>query len=237
MTEAEWLACTDPQKMLEFLRGKVSDRKLRLFAAGRCRLFRPDWSDRWPIREGVDAAEQLSDGLIPAGQLARFHRPEEEFMDEVYRNDLDPWAGLRSIGPECLSLLLVQAVSSPSAHAAARGVLYDDLSGYFRIWKDDHERLVEGRLLRDVFDHLFRPSTPLPPTLLAWNGGTVRRIAEGIYDERVWPEGTLDSAGLAVLADALEEAGCTDADILAHCRQPGPHVRGCWAVDAILGKS
>jgi hypothetical protein len=41
---------------------------------------------------------------------------------------------------------------------------------------------------------------------------------------------------LAVLADALEDAGCTDAEILSHCRSPGPHVRGCWVVDEILGK-
>jgi hypothetical protein len=49
-------------------------------------------------------------------------------------------------------------------------------------------------------------------------------------------EGTLDPARLTVLADALEDAGCTDADLLGHLRSPGPHVRGCWAVDLVLGK-
>jgi hypothetical protein len=50
------------------------------------------------------------------------------------------------------------------------------------------------------------------------------------------PAGTLDSARLAVLTDALEEAGCDNADLLAHLHSNGPHVRGCWVVDLILGK-
>jgi hypothetical protein len=56
------------------------------------------------------------------------------------------------------------------------------------------------------------------------------------YEERQLPEGTLDSARLAVLADTLEDAGCTHAELLGHLRGPGPHVRGCWAVDLVMGK-
>jgi hypothetical protein len=62
-------------------------------------------------------------------------------------------------------------------------------------------------------------------------------LAQAAYDQRELPSGQLDIARLAVLADAQEEAGCTDADLLNHCRQPGVHVRGCWAVDLLLGKS
>jgi hypothetical protein len=69
MTEQDWLACTDPRPMLEFLRGKASDRRLRLFAAARCRQFHPDWDDSWPIREAVEAAEQVSDGLCDERRL------------------------------------------------------------------------------------------------------------------------------------------------------------------------
>ena len=61
-------------------------------------------------------------------------------------------------------------------------------------------------------------------------------LAQAAYDERELPAGTLDTTRLAVLADALEEAGCVQADILGHLRGPGPHVRGCWAVDLLLRK-
>jgi hypothetical protein len=61
-------------------------------------------------------------------------------------------------------------------------------------------------------------------------------LAQAAYDEREQPSGRLDVARLAVLADALEDAGCDQPDLLGHLRGPGPHVRGCWAVDLLLGK-
>jgi hypothetical protein len=91
-------------------------------------------------------------------------------------------------------------------------------------------------LFRDLFRNPFHRSPRLPDNVLRWSDGTVRRIAEGIYEERRLPEGMLDAGRLAILADALLDAGCDDDDLLAHCRQPGPHVRGCWAIDLILGK-
>jgi hypothetical protein len=53
-------------------------------------------------------------------------------------------------------------------------------------------------------------------------------LARAVYDERAFDR-------LPILADALEEAGCDSAELLAHCRNSGPHVRGCWAVDAVRG--
>jgi hypothetical protein len=91
-------------------------------------------------------------------------------------------------------------------------------------------------LLRDIIGNPFRPVT-ISPAVLAWNDTTIVRLAQAAYDERHLPAGTLDNGRLAVLADALEEAGCTDADILDHLRGPGPHVRSCWPIDIILGKS
>jgi hypothetical protein len=96
---------------------------------------------------------------------------------------------------------------------------------------------IPAALLRCVFGNPFFPQTPLPPAVLAWNDGTVPRLAQAIYEDRKLPEGTLDKSRLAILADALLDARCDDDDLIAHCRQPGPHVRGCWAVDLILGKS
>jgi hypothetical protein len=87
----------------------------------------------------------------------------------------------------------------------------------------------QAALLRDVFAP-FRGRRPFPASWQSWNGRTVPSIAEAIYEERLFER-------LPILSDALEEAGCTDADILSHLRSPGPHVRGCWALDLILGKS
>jgi len=89
---------------------------------------------------------------------------------------------------------------------------------------------MQSRLLRDLFGpQLFRP-VRLNASWLAWNDGTVLKLAQGIYDERAFDR-------LAILADALEEAGCNNKDILSHLRCAGPHIRGCWPVDLILGKS
>ena len=72
---------------------------------------------------------------------------------------------------------------------------------------------------------------PLPPRDLdpAWRTTTAVQLAQGMYDSR-------DFAAMPILADALQDAGCEDADILDHCRGPGPHVRGCWVVDLVLDK-
>ncbi|QEL20518.1 hypothetical protein [Limnoglobus roseus] len=88
------------------------------------------------------------------------------------------------------------------------------------------ERRSQLAILRDIFGNPFRPVT-LPPS---WLTPTAVGLAEAIYADRV-------SDRLPILADALQDAGCEDADILAHCRGEGPHVRGCWVVDGVLGKS
>jgi hypothetical protein len=87
---------------------------------------------------------------------------------------------------------------------------------------------AQTALLREVFGNPFRP-VAVDPYWLAWNDGTVVRLAQVVYEERAFDR-------LPILADALEEAGCDNTDILSHCRQPGEHVRGCWALDLLLGK-
>jgi hypothetical protein len=91
--------------------------------------------------------------------------------------------------------------------------------------------------MRDIFGNPFRPAPAVDPAWLAWRGGVVRELARAAYENRRLPEGTLDPARLSLLADALEDARCTDAELLGHLRGPGPHVRGCWAVDLVLGRS
>jgi hypothetical protein len=100
------------------------------------------------------------------------------------------------------------------------------------------KRDEQAGILRELFGPLpFRPLPPLTPSVLQWNGGTMKRLAEAAYEHRDMPAGTLDLGRLAVLADALEEAGCQDQDILSHLRQPGQvHIRGCFVLDLLLGK-
>jgi hypothetical protein len=94
-----------------------------------------------------------------------------------------------------------------------------------------------AHLLSDVFGNPFRPAPSVDAAWLAWQDGTVAQLARAAYEDRRLPEGQLDPARLALLADALEDADCTDAELLGHLRGPGPHVRGCWALDLVLSKS
>ena len=97
---------------------------------------------------------------------------------------------------------------------------------YERMWHQAlaDENAAQADLVRDVIGNPFRREAIEPAWLLA-NDRAATRIAEG---------GTF--ADLPILADALEDAGCTNRAILDHCRGPGPHVVGCWALDLILGK-
>jgi hypothetical protein len=97
------------------------------------------------------------------------------------------------------------------------------------------EQRAVADLVREVYGNPFH-QVQLNPAWKSWNNGIVLKLAQAAYDERSLPTGHLDPARLALLADALEDAGCTDAEILGHLRGPGPHVRGCWAVDLIQEK-
>jgi hypothetical protein len=81
-------------------------------------------------------------------------------------------------------------------------------------------------ILTDIFGNPFRPVAVDP----AWLTSTVVALARGIYEERAFDR-------MPILADALQDAGCDNEDVLDHCRGPGPHVRGCWVVDMLLGKA
>jgi hypothetical protein len=124
-------------------------------------------------------------------------------------------------GDEAFGLEAVEALFYEVVSATA-----DELLGL--------ERAAQSALVRDIFTP-FRP-VAVGPAWLTRRAGAVPSLAQAAYDERDLPAGHLDPARLAVLADALDEAGCTDADVLNHLRGPGPHARGCWAVDLLLGK-
>jgi hypothetical protein len=89
----------------------------------------------------------------------------------------------------------------------------------------DQELRSQAHLLRDIFGNPFRPVAFAP----AWRTDTAVSLARQMYESR-------DFSAMPILADALQDAGCDNAEILDHCRGPGPHVRGCWVVDLVLGK-
>ncbi len=90
------------------------------------------------------------------------------------------------------------------------------------------ERRTQANLVRCIFINPFRPAPVLGPEVLAWSGGVVVKLAEAVYEERAFDR-------MAVLADALEEAGLSDAAILNHCRRDQRHARGCWVLDLLMG--
>jgi hypothetical protein len=107
---------------------------------------------------------------------------------------------------------------------------YDKLEEEIRTSATLSEKARQAALLRDVFGNPFRPPPSIDSRCLYWNDGAVLKLAHIIYDERRF-------ADLPLLADALEEAGCTNADLVAHCCQRGEHEHGCWALELLLGKA
>jgi hypothetical protein len=179
----------------------ASDRKLRLVA---CALGRSIWPRLTPLgRRAVEVAEDFADGCEPARTLLTYRARVEAAGD--YR---EPGSSLWV--PVC-------AVMECGWYAAELSV---------GCALDPRE---EAPIVRDIFGSPFRPTT-IDSAWLAWDGGTIPGIAQGIYEEAAYNR-------LPILADALEDAGCADADILDHCRGGGPHVRGCWVVDLLLGKT
>jgi hypothetical protein len=92
----------------------------------------------------------------------------------------------------------------------------------------EKEEAVQASLLRDIFCPFRSPPT-IASSWLTWSGACVCTLAKSIYDDRTFER-------VPILADGLEDAGCTDASLIGHLRGPGPHVKGCWALDAVLGK-
>jgi hypothetical protein len=218
MTEAEWFSCDDPTTMLVFLRerGRASERRLRLFAVGCCRRIWPKITHETG-RQVVEVVERFSEGQATEAELVAAW--------DAAGDDLS--AGMR-------------AARASAAAALREGWLVGSVARAAALADGEMTRAASTRvqcdLLRCIFGNPFGLLPPVPSAWLSWNNGTIPRLAEAAYNERQLPAGTLDVARLAVLADALEEAGCHDAGLLGHLWSEGPHVRGCWALDLLLQK-
>jgi hypothetical protein len=260
MTEAQWLAATDPSPLLAFLQGNVSDRKQRLFACGCCRRIWHLLSDE-RSREAVEGVERHAEGLATeeewaaacasanaAAAAATEALSEADALDGEDRLTAPAYAAAEAACSAAGSLCFVLEAPPRAANAAfsaacavgcnAEAAAYATGADGRAARRADEaalaaECVAQANLLRDLVGDPFRKLPPVALSLLTWNGGMVRRLAEAAHDNRVLPSGHLDPARLAVMADALEEAGCTEAELLGHLRGPGPHVRGCWAVDRV----
>jgi hypothetical protein len=240
MTEAEWLASDDGQEMRQCLRKqfnaarrKIGRRKLRLFACACCRQVWDAMTDE-RSRAAVEFAERLADGGADTVRLnslrndAAAAASEAGFCQES--NDYDweaPGSRAASAASGAVSKQPLECVGS---HWAIRRHLEPGDEAAYREWRAGH-REVAG-LFRDIFGNPFHLVT-IPPSHCT---PTVVSLARAAYDGRHLPSGELDPQRLAVLSDALEEAGAP-GELLEHLRGPGPHVRGCWAVDLCLGLS
>ena len=229
MTEREWNECTDPDALLHFLRdsGRASERKLRLFACACCRRIWDVFTDE-RSRKAVEASERFADRLITQKQLRAACGAAQKVALKV----------LNTGGSDAALVFAVQAaheVAKSAQTIPSRAELMTWLPGgivnrviccaeALKIPRSD-ERKQLTVLLRDVIGNPFRPATISPDERTT----RVVSLAQGIYEERAFDR-------TPILADALEEAGCTNTDLLKHCRSEGPHVRGCWAVDSLLGR-
>jgi hypothetical protein len=215
MNESQWLSGCMPLWMLEHLRPHASERKLLLFGAACARRI-------WHLLPGdrshhaVELTERYADGELS--------RPEFRRLWNLSYYDWTDWAVEEVLQGRAADLVLRVA-------DWARVVVGDALTAdgsdveALRV----HEQQAQADLLRDIFGNPFRPRPP-EPTWLRWHEGALTGWARSIYEGRQFAE-------LPILADALEDAGCDDPDLLAHCRGGGEHVRGCWVLDHLLGKT
>jgi hypothetical protein len=207
MTEAKWLRARDPHPMLDFLDERLSDRKLRLFACACCRRVWDRLSHE-RSRRAVEVAERFADGLASPQQQGARHRLAMSV----------PWADQASPEGAQAAYNCVDKDATQAAH----------MSAYVLGENSPRERRAQAALLRDIAGNPFRPVVA-SPALLAWGDGTLPKLAQPIYDERAFDR-------LPILADAVEDAGGPE-EMVSHLRSPGPHARGCWVVDLILGKA
>ena len=232
MTEKEWLKSNEPGQLLGNLGRIQSKRKRRLFGCACCRRIWPLLPDE-RCRSAVVTAEQFADGEVGSEELTRA-KVEAKASSEEDRGPIytDRWAA-----GACYCAAFANAGDAAKAwHSATSAQQMNALthrggSGGRRdsaimteVW--NQELPAQVALLRDIFGNPFRPVSLDP----AWLTSDVLALARGIYDERAFDR-------MPILADALQDAGCDNPDVLTHCRGDETHVRGCWVVDLLLGKA
>ncbi|HEY7427313.1 MAG TPA: hypothetical protein VH682_23970 [Gemmataceae bacterium] len=220
MFEARWLRCDEPEMMLRYILGKTGDRKFRLFACACVRRIWPLLRDE-RSRLAVHRAERYADHPGGLSQLRQV-RTEARSAGQLLRGPGDGWRDY----PATLAARAAEATVEDTGWDVARKAAQYAAQAIADSAPEEHRAQCD--LLRDAFGNPFHPIA-LNPAWLRWHDGCVVSMARAIYEEWRFEE-------MPILADALEEAGCDDEEILWHCREEPEHARGCWLLDAILGK-
>ena len=222
MTEKEWKKSARPWPMFEYLGQRASDRKLRLYVCACCQRVSHLTSDKRfarLLRTLEKVAEDRVKDTTRQRALAQSHNAKRSAPDNTHA---------------CLFNAIEIALTSPidrvfidpgeptrSAIYHAGGQSTDAAQA------TNAETARHATFIRDIFGNPFRPVAFSP----SWRTDTAVSLARQMYDSR-------EFGAMPILADALQDAGCDNDDILAHCRDPQQtHVRGCWVVDLVLGKS
>jgi hypothetical protein len=227
MTEAEWLASSDPEqttcwhpeRMLLFAGDRVGERTLRLFVCACCREL--IWHLLLEGSQGViEVVERYADGRASGEELRAAHGQASADRDAAESEQAEA----------ATAVVVMAAAADHSDHQLAmicRNPWYalDESAGMNAV----SAAAQECAFIQDIVGNPFRPVRIDP----SWLTPIVKQLARAAYEERLLPSGRLDPHRLTVLADALEEAGGR-GDILSHLRGPGLHVRGCFAVDLLL---
>jgi hypothetical protein len=222
MTEQEWLDCAD--LLLASLEGKVSDRKLRLFAVACCRSVEDClWTKS--SQDAVLVAERYADQIASEADLANVQSLVMGGL-ELYPGEPVYDASCWACGRDAEDLW---RCANYAINSSTRRLDWGGVDGEVQCLEvANKERSIQARLLHEIIGNPLR-SIAMNQNWLIWNDRTVVKTAQGIYEERAFDR-------MPILADALTDAGCDNEEILNHCRSAESHARGCWVVDLILGK-
>jgi hypothetical protein len=232
MTEQEWADSGDPEAMLSYLctehratRSKAGKRKLRLFT---CACLRQVWDliTEDATREAVGVCERFADGLATAAELASAAKRGFE-REMARRPGLGTDVGNALSYAAGTSFTEVTVNRSRRNACAARCHALKDFPQGIPLNSPEWRTAAraQAELLRDIFGNTVRPVAVDPE----WLTSTVVALVRGIDEDQAFDQ-------LPILTDALLDAGCEDERVLGHCRIPGPHVRGCWVIDLLLGR-
>lgn len=223
-TEIQWYTASRPFDMLHwwgYWREPLSPRKLRLLDVACCRLR---WRDlaRFGLEQAVETAEEFADDLVDPGALRRAHELAQRLHDSLAATPggmTAEDAAQDELENARQAHLVVASLTAPdprglddARRASARGT--DDAG--------------QAELIRELLGNPFKPAR-IAPSWLTWRNGAIVELARAIYEKH-------DFVLVPRLADQLRAAGCRDSELLEHLQQNRGHVRGCWALDAILGK-